>query len=133
MGRKGECLPPKPKNPHETGKFTKKGKIGNVSLKQINQICKVCPWDFGYASRKRRNILEKIVGRTFANIREKQILEILLRAGIYIGCIPHPPKVDMGFDLGANNLCSLCFKIPEFVFPPFRRYSENSSGGCRNG
>ncbi len=30
-----------------------------------------------------------------------------------------PPKVDMWFDLGANNLCSSYFKVPEFVLHPF--------------
>ncbi len=39
----------------------------------------------------------------------------------------------MGFDFGANNLGSLCFQMPKFVFPSFPWYSENNSGGCRNG
>ena len=28
------------------------------------------------------------------------------------------------------NLCFLCFKVSEFVFHPFTRYSENKFGGC---
>ncbi len=33
--------------------------------------------------------------------------------------------VDMWFDLGANNLCSLCFKVPKFVLPPLHHYLKN--------
>ncbi len=45
---------------------------------------------------------------------------------------PSPPKKDIGVDLGADNLCSLCFGVPEFSLPPFLRCSENNSGRLLN-
>ncbi len=45
----------------------------------------------------------------------------------FVGLHFTAPKLHMGFDLGANNLCSLFFKVPEFMFPPFPRYSEKNS------
>ncbi len=38
-----------------------------------------------------------------------------------------PTKENIGIRLGANNLCSLCFKVPEFVLPLFSQFLENDS------
>ncbi len=50
---------------------------------------------------------------------------------MYLYAAATPPPVDMGFDLTANNLCSLCFKVPEFVLPSFPHYSKNNSRGLQ--